>query len=50
MIPSDLTRILNAAAKGEASKELFPLVYDELRRLAAARMQRGLQGEQQFSF
>ena len=42
---NDLTRVLNAAAKGEASKELLPLVYDELRRLAAARMQRGLQGQ-----
>jgi RNA polymerase sigma factor (TIGR02999 family) len=41
----DLTRVLNAAATGRdaASSELFPLVYDELRRLAAARMQRGLQ-------
>jgi len=45
MIASDLTHVLNAAAKGEASKDLFPLVYDELRRLAAARMQRGLQGQ-----
>ena len=41
---SDLTRVLNAAVKGEpsASKELFPLVYDELRRLAVMRMQRCL--------
>jgi len=42
---TDLTHVLNAAAKGEPSKELFPLVYDELRRLAAARMQRGLQDQ-----
>lgn len=44
---NDLTRVLNAAAKGEglAARELFPLVYDELRRLAAARMLRGLQGQ-----
>jgi RNA polymerase sigma factor (TIGR02999 family) len=47
MSSSDLTRLLKAAAKGEpsASSELFPLVYDELRRLAADRMQRGLQNQ-----
>jgi len=43
----DLTRVLNAAAHGEpsASSELFPLVYDELRKLAALRLQRGLQNQ-----
>jgi RNA polymerase sigma factor (TIGR02999 family) len=37
---SDLTRLLDAAAAGEphAAAELLPLVYDELRKLAAARM------------
>ena len=37
---SDVTLILQAVARGEAaaSEELLPLVYDELRRLAAARM------------
>jgi RNA polymerase sigma factor (TIGR02999 family) len=37
---SDITLILDAINRGErqASEELLPLVYDELRRLAAARM------------
>ncbi len=37
---SDITRVLQAAGRGEggASEELLPLVYDELRRLAMARM------------
>jgi RNA polymerase sigma factor (TIGR02999 family) len=37
---SDVTRLLDAAAAGEphAAAELLPLVYDELRQLAAARM------------
>jgi RNA polymerase sigma factor (TIGR02999 family) len=37
---SDATKILEAVARGEerASGELLPLVYDELRSLAAARM------------
>src|SRR5437868_4208063 len=37
---SDMTRILQAVQKGDpkASEELLPLVYDELRSLAAARM------------
>jgi RNA polymerase sigma factor (TIGR02999 family) len=37
---SDVTQILNAAAAGDprAAAELLPLVYDELRKLAAARM------------
>jgi RNA polymerase sigma factor (TIGR02999 family) len=36
----DFTRILNAAEQGDpkAAEELLPLVYDELRKLAAARM------------
>jgi RNA polymerase sigma factor (TIGR02999 family) len=37
---ADATRLLNAAAAGdrEAAADLLPLVYDELRKLAAARM------------
>jgi RNA polymerase sigma factor (TIGR02999 family) len=37
---SDVTRLLDAAAAGDrqASADLLPLVYDELRHLAAARM------------
>jgi RNA polymerase sigma factor (TIGR02999 family) len=37
---SDVTRLLDAAAAGDprAASELLPLVYDELRKLAAARM------------
>jgi RNA polymerase sigma factor (TIGR02999 family) len=37
---SDLTRLLGAAAAGDrgAASALLPLVYDELRKLAAARM------------
>ena len=37
---SDVTQILNAAARGDAkaSDELLPLLYNELRRLAAYRM------------
>jgi hypothetical protein len=37
---SDVTRLLDAAAAGDrvAAADLFPLVYDELRKLAAARM------------
>jgi RNA polymerase sigma factor (TIGR02999 family) len=37
---SDVTRLLDAAAAGDrlAAAELLPLVYDELRRLAAARI------------
>jgi RNA polymerase sigma factor (TIGR02999 family) len=36
----DLTRVLDAAASGDpqAASQLLPLVYDELRRLAAARL------------
>ena len=37
---SDITLVLDAINRGErqASEELLPLVYDELRRLASARM------------
>jgi len=37
---SDVTQILEAAAQGDsaAAEELLPLVYEELRRLAAAKM------------
>jgi RNA polymerase sigma factor (TIGR02999 family) len=37
---ADLTRLLDAAAAGDrkAAADLLPLVYDELRKLAAARM------------
>jgi RNA polymerase sigma factor (TIGR02999 family) len=37
---SDVTRLLDAAAAGDpkAAAELLPLVYDELRQLAAARL------------
>ena len=37
---SDVTRLIDAAASGDpqAAAELLPLVYDELRKLAAARM------------
>ena len=37
---SDVTRLLDAAAAGDrrAAADLLPLVYDELRQLAAARM------------
>jgi RNA polymerase sigma factor (TIGR02999 family) len=37
---SDITMLLNAVAQGQhcASEELLPLVYDELRHLAAARL------------
>jgi len=36
---SDVTRLLDAAAAGDrrAAADLLPLVYDELRKLAAAR-------------
>src|SRR6188472_3961232 len=37
---SDVTRLLDAAAAGDrkAAADLLPLVYDEMRKLAAARM------------
>jgi RNA polymerase sigma factor (TIGR02999 family) len=39
-VPENMTQILNAAGAGDshAAEKLLPLVYDELRRLAAARM------------
>jgi RNA polymerase sigma factor (TIGR02999 family) len=44
---SELTRILNAIEEGEphAAEQLLPLVYDELRRLAAAQMAREKPGQ-----
>jgi len=43
---SDVTRILDRAREGDprAAEELLPLVYDELRRVAAARMSNGSAG------
>ncbi|MBW3543620.1 MAG: RNA polymerase subunit sigma, partial [Planctomycetes bacterium] len=37
---SDVTRVLTAIEQGDpqAAQQLLPLVYDELRKLAAARM------------
>ncbi len=42
----DMTRIMNAVTLGQpgAAAELLPLVYDQLRRMAAARMQREAPG------
>jgi len=44
---SDVTRILEAAQKGDpkAAEELLPLVYDELRKLAAAKMAHEIPGQ-----
>jgi len=44
---SDVTRILNAIEKGDtrAADELLPLVYEELRRLAAQKMSQELPGQ-----
>jgi RNA polymerase sigma factor (TIGR02999 family) len=44
---SDVTRILNSIERGDpkAAEELLPLVYEELRKLAAARMARELPGQ-----
>jgi len=44
---SDVTRILNAIEQGDAraTDELLPLVYEELRRLAAQKMSRELPGQ-----
>jgi RNA polymerase sigma factor (TIGR02999 family) len=44
---SDVTRILDRAQAGDsqAADELLPLVYDELRRMAAARMAREAAGQ-----
>jgi RNA polymerase sigma factor (TIGR02999 family) len=44
---SEITQVLQASGRGEgrASQELLPLVYDELRRLAAARMAQEVAGQ-----
>jgi RNA polymerase sigma factor (TIGR02999 family) len=44
---SDITLVLQAVGRGDskASEELLPLVYDELRRLAAARMAQEAAGQ-----
>jgi RNA polymerase sigma factor (TIGR02999 family) len=44
---NDVTRILSAVAHGDAraSEQLLPLVYDELRRLAAQRLAREMPGQ-----
>lgn len=44
---SQITQVLEAIGRGEgrAAEELLPLVYDELRRLAAARMAQELPGQ-----
>jgi RNA polymerase sigma factor (TIGR02999 family) len=44
---SDLTRLLEAVDRGEplAARELLPLVYDELRRLAARKLAREAPGQ-----
>ena len=44
---SDVTRILNAIEQGDAkaADELLPLVYEELRRLAARKMSQELPGQ-----
>jgi RNA polymerase sigma factor (TIGR02999 family) len=44
---SDVTRLLDALGRGKrlATGELFPLVYDELRRLAAQRLAREAPGQ-----
>ena len=44
---SDVTRLLDAAAAGDtrAASELLPLVYDELRKLAAVRMAQEAPGQ-----
>src|SRR6266481_9486484 len=44
---SDVTHILNAIGQGDpkAADQLLPLVYDELRRLAASKMAHELPGQ-----
>jgi RNA polymerase sigma factor (TIGR02999 family) len=44
---SDLTRILSATARGDpmAADQLVPIVYEELRRLAASKMAREVPGQ-----
>ena len=43
----DATRLLNASARGDphAADELLPLVYDELRRLAAQKLAQEVPGQ-----
>jgi hypothetical protein len=45
--PHDITRVLDEIARGDghASEELLPLVYRELRRLAASKMAREAPGQ-----
>jgi RNA polymerase sigma factor (TIGR02999 family) len=47
MARMDITRIVNAAAQGDpgAAGQLLPLVYDELRKLAAQRLSREAPGQ-----
>ncbi|HSU55468.1 MAG TPA: sigma-70 family RNA polymerase sigma factor [Candidatus Dormibacteraeota bacterium] len=47
ILMGDMTRILERvrSGDGEAGSELFPLVYDELRRLAASKMAREAPGQ-----
>ena len=44
---TDITQVLEAAQQGDpkAAEELLPLVYTELRKLAAAKMARELPGQ-----
>src|SRR5262245_1879547 len=42
---SDVTEILNAITGGAAGDQLLPLVYDELRRLAAQKLSREAPGQ-----
>jgi hypothetical protein len=44
---TEVTRILSAIERGDphAAEQLLPLVYEELRRLAAAQMARQKQGQ-----
>src|SRR5215217_5797266 len=44
---SDVTRLLDAAAQGNdaAAQEILPLIYDELRRLAAQKMAHEAEGQ-----
>jgi RNA polymerase sigma factor (TIGR02999 family) len=46
-VDGPVTRVLGAISRGEAgmAEQLLPLVYDELRRLAAARLARELPGQ-----
>lgn len=41
-MPSDVTSLLNAMESGDsaAAEELLPVIYDELRQMAAAKMAR----------